>query len=418
MASTIAAITTGTGGVVTTADSSGDLSLLSGATTVVAVTSAGATVTGTLAASGAVTASTTLAVTGAITATAGINAPNTFGFKNRIINGGMVIDQRNAGAAVTANDAFPVDRFKLGFGNSTGAFSAQQTTTAPAGFINSVKYLTTTADVSLGATEYATLSQPIEGLNVADLAWGTASASTVTLSFWCRSSVTGTFGGALRNSNGTRSYPFTFAISVINTWEQKTITIAGDTSGTWLTTNGVGIYLNIGMGTGTTLSGTAGAWAGANYISATGAVNLIATLNADFYITGVQLEKGSTATSFDFRAYSTELAMCQRYLPAWSGLNSLGTGQSIGSTNCRFNLPLPVTARVSPTGVSVSSASHFATNNSAGTNLTGTAVTFLNAGTLSAWFDISVASGLTAGNASQVFATSSSALLYLTGCEL
>ena len=296
---------------------------------------------------------------GNVSVTGTLNTPNTFGFKNRIINGGMVIGQRNAGAAVTANEGFPVDRFKLGFGNSTGAFSAQQTTTAPAGFINSVKYLTTTADVSLGATEYATLFQPIEGLNVADLAWGTASASTVTLSFWCRSSVTGTFGGALRNSSGTRSYPFTFAISVIDTWEQKTITIAGDTSGTWLTTNGVGIYLNIGMGTGTTYSGTAGAWAGANYLSATGAVNLIATLNADFYITGVQLEKGSTATSFDFRDYGRELAMCQRYYQnSFAVGNVPGTSVAVKDSvtvtawsdgNAPFQGMFPVPMRVSPT---------------------------------------------------------------------
>ena len=207
------------------------------------------------------------------------------------------------------------------------------------------------------------MSQPIEGLNVADLAWGTASASTVTLSFWCRSSVTGTFGGALRNSNGTRSYPFTFAISVINTWEQKTITIAGDTSGTWLTTNGVGIYLNIGMGTGTTLSGTAGAWAGANYISATGAVNLIATLNADFYITGVQLEKGSTATSFDFRDYGRELAMCQRYCQAVTayplGNNLFNNISSSGGVH------LKATMRATPT--LSSGASFTVSGGSAGT---------------------------------------------------
>ena len=398
MTSTISALTTGGGGIVMSGDSSGDLSLLSGVNTVVAVTSSGVAVTGSL------------------------NTPNTFGFKNRIINGGMVIDQRNAGAAVTANDAFPVDRFKLAFGNSTGAFSAQQTTTAPAGFINSVKYLTTTADVSLGATEYATLTQPIEGLNVADLAWGTASASTVTLSFWCRSSVTGTFGGALRNSAGNRSYPFTFAISVINTWEQKTITIAGDTSGTWLTTNGVGIYLNIGMGTGTTLSGTAGAWAGANYISATGAVNLIATLNADFYITGVQLEKGSTATSFDFRDYGRELAMCQRYLPAFRNSSTTGvptriTGSAFNATTVESEFPFLVQSRTPPTGVVVSSAAHFGVGDGV-TNITVTSLTFGAATDISTYLNIGVASGLTTYRPVRMFCSNASGFFYLTGCEL
>jgi len=245
--------------------------------------------------------------------TPSINSVNTFGFKNRVINGAMVIDQRNAGVAVTTNDAFPVDRFKLSFANSTGAFSAQQTTIAPAGFSNSIKYLTTTADVSQATNEYATLYHVIEGLNTVDLAWGTVNAATVTISFWCRSSITGIFGGSLRNSGGTRSYPFSYTIFAANTWEYKTITVPGDTSGTWLTTNGAGIYINFGMGTGATLSGTADLWTSANYISATGTVNLLATLNADFYLTGVQLEKGPVATGFDFRDSASELQLCQRY---------------------------------------------------------------------------------------------------------
>jgi len=257
-------------------------------------------------------------------------------FVNRIINGDMRIDQRNAGAAVTTNDALPVDRFRLAFGNSSGAFSGQQTTTAPAGFVNSLKYTTTTADASLGATEYATLYQVIEGLNVADLAWGTASAATVTLSFWCRSSQTGTFGGSLRNSSGARSYPFSYSISVANTWEQKSVTIAGDTSGTWLTTNGIGVYINWSMGAGSTLSGTAGAWAAANYIGATGAVNLIATLNADFYITGVQLEAGTVASPFERRDYGREFDMCRRYYERFTNSGFYATGGAMYANQPRF----------------------------------------------------------------------------------
>ena len=284
---------------------------------------------------------------------------NNSSFTNRIINGGMVIDQRNAGAAVTTNDAFPVDRFRLSFANSAGAFSGQQTTTAPAGFVNSLKYTTTTADASLGATEYAILYQAIEGLNFADLAWGSASAATVTLSFWCRSSQTGTFGGSLRNSAGNRSYPFSYTISAVNTWEYKTITIAGDTSGTWLTTNGIGVYVSFGMGVGSTLSGTAGAWAAANYIGATGAVNLIATLNADFYITGVQLEKGSTATSFDYRPYGAELMLCQRYfqrLVAGGDYAAFSTGTVTSSSETflfnQFIVPMRSAPSVTPSTLS------------------------------------------------------------------
>jgi hypothetical protein len=246
------------------------------------------------------------------------------GFKNRIINGAMVIDQRNAGASVTvSSDVYTIDRWQA-VQSQASKYTVQQnaaSVTPPTGFIN---YLgaTSSAATSLGASDYFFLQQIIEGLNIADLAWGTANASTVTLSFWVRSSLTGTFGGSLANSSGNRSYPYTFSISSANTWEQKSITIAGDTSGTWLTTNGSGIKLRFGLGVGTTYSGTASAWAGANYFSATGATSVVGTNGATFYITGVQLEKGSTATSFDYRPYGTELALCQRYY--WQ----IGTGEA------------------------------------------------------------------------------------------
>jgi hypothetical protein len=213
---------------------------------------------------------------------------------------------------VTTTGAYPVDRFYIQ--NATdGAVSAQQDSSAPAGFVNSVKITATTADGTLTTTQNLQFIQAVEGVNVSDLAWGTANAKTVTLSFWVRSSLTGTFGGSLRDSAINRSYPFSYSISVADTWEYKTVTIAGDTSGTWLTTTGVGIYVNFGLGVGPDRSGTAGAWAGANYIAPTGAVSVIGTLNATWFITGVQLEVGSVATPFERRPYGTELALCQRY---------------------------------------------------------------------------------------------------------
>jgi hypothetical protein len=245
----------------------------------------------------------------------GAISPQT-GFKNRIINGGMTIDQRNAGASVTVNstaNTYSVDRF-YGVGQSAdGVFTLQQDTSAPVGFINSLKATVTTADASIGATQIYRISQSIEGQNTLDLGFGSANAKTVTVSFWVRSSLTGTFGGHLANSGFTRAYPFTYTISVADTWEYKTVTVAGDTSGTWLTTNGIGITVSFIMGMGSTYTGTANAWNAGLYFAPTGGTNVIGTLNATFYITGVQLEKGSTATPFEFRSIGTELGLCQRY---------------------------------------------------------------------------------------------------------
>ena len=247
-------------------------------------------------------------------ASGGVLAPISSVMRNRIINGAMTIDQRNAGAAISTGQGYAVDRWQA---DSTQAskINIQQnngSVTPPAGFVNYWGANVTNAySVTSGDTFY--FRQMIEGNNVADLAWGTANAATVTLSFWIRSSLTGTFGGAIKNSANNRSYPFTYTINSANTWEQKSITVAGDTSGTWLTTNGTGVRVVFNQGVGSSLLGTAGAWAGANYDGATGQVNLVGTLNATWYITGVQLEKGTQATGFEYRMYGAELANCQRY---------------------------------------------------------------------------------------------------------
>jgi hypothetical protein len=250
-------------------------------------------------------------------------------FKNRIINGAMQIDQRNAGASVTITDTsnltYTLDRWTA-YGSASSKFSVQQdagAVTPPTGFIDYFG-ATSLSAYSVVSGDSFTIQQAIEGLNVSDLGWGTANAKTVTLSFWVRSSLTGTFGGSLRNSGVTRSYPFSYTISSANTWEYKTVTIAGDTSGTWLTTNGIGIRLCFSIGSGSTFSGTAGAWAGSNFTSVTGATSVVGTNGATFYITGVQLEVGTQATTFTTAggSYGAELALCQRYFQLITGTNT------------------------------------------------------------------------------------------------
>lgn len=283
--------------------------------------------------------------------------PTSSYLRNRIINGDMRIDQRNAGASVAGSTSNPytVDRWQS-VSSLNSKYTIQQnaaSVTPPTGYIN---YLgaTSSSAYSVLTGDYFALQQIIEGLNVADLAWGTASAATVTLSFWVRSSLTGTFGGSLSNNGSTRSYPFTYTISSANTWEQKSITIAGDTTGTWLTTNGVGIRVGFSLGVGATYSGTAGAWAATNYISATGATSVVGTSGATFYITGVQLEVGSVATPFERRQYGQELMLCQRYYQRiGDGANVLFSGYATSSSDFYQSYTLQTEMRVSPTGTRV-----------------------------------------------------------------
>jgi len=283
-----------------------------------------------------------------------------FGFKNRIINGAMVIDQRNAGASVTpTSSGYSLDRWNLSL-SVASKFSFQQSTTAPTGFSNSLLF-TSLSSYSVGAGDLFLANQWIEGFNTADLMWGTANAKTVTLSFWVRSSLTGTFGGALNNGSSDRTYPFSYTISSANTFEYKTVTIAGDTSGTWLTTNGRGLGVWFSLGAGSTYSGTAGAWASANVYQPTGATSVVGTNGATFYITGVQLEKGSTATSFDYRPYTTELQLCQRYyyLHGSGSDQSIGDGSLFSATILMLNINFPVNMRTAPTLVQTTGTNYY-----------------------------------------------------------
>jgi len=287
-----------------------------------------------------------------MTTSDGVSSSGLYGFKNRIINGAMVIDQRNAGASVSiSSNTYTLDRYRS-LASGGGVYSVQQSSTAPAGFVNSMIMTVTTTAASPSATNYYALRQSIEGYNIADLNQGTANAKTFTVSFWVRSSLTGTFGGSVDN-DVDRSYPFSYTISVANTWEQKSVTITGCTDGTWVTTNGIGINLQFALGVGSSRAGTAGAWASGTYFSATGATNVMATNGATFYITGVQLEKGSTATSFDYRPFGTELQLCQRYYQQIgknpnTSYQGYGMGVAVSTTTVAVIVPLVVTMRASP----------------------------------------------------------------------
>jgi hypothetical protein len=262
----------------------------------------------------------------------GANLPNTFGFKNRIINGGMVIAQRGTSASPTSGGYFTVDRWRFGQASSYAASltpTISQSSVAPSGFANSFLYTNGTGAAPT-SPQLIAFDQYIEGLNCADLEFGSASAATVTVSFWVRASVTGTYAVSLANSDINRSYVATYTINAANTWEQKSVTIAGDTSGTWLKTNGIGIAVRFAVGGGSGVQTTAGAWQAGNFFTTSACTNLTATSGATFYITGVQLERGSTATSFDFRPYGTELALCQRYY--WKTYNQSAVPGSASSS--------------------------------------------------------------------------------------
>jgi hypothetical protein len=256
----------------------------------------------------------------------GIVSPDSSVFRNRIINGAMTISQRGVSPTIGGGGDYSVDRF---FNYYTGtAYTSVQSTVAPTGFKNSLLLTTTTASAS---PTYSFFGHKIEGLNCFDLGFGTAAALTVTLSFWVRSSVTGIYSIAIGNDDGNRAYAVQYTINTANTWEKKTMTVPGDTTGTWPTTNASCIFLRWNMGTSASsrLIST-GSWQVANADGATGSTGANTwanTLGATFYITGVQLEAGSTASSFEYRQYTTELALCQRYYYTSGDLTNPANGR-------------------------------------------------------------------------------------------
>jgi len=267
--------------------------------------------------------------------------------KNLIINGAMQVAQRGAGPYTqTALNQYGLDRFE-GTGTITSKFTFEQSSVAPAGFVNST-LITSLSAYSVLTGDFFVYRQRVEGLNCSNLGWGTASAKTVTLSFWVRSSLTGNFGGYFTNSGFNRSLPFSYTINSADTWEHKSVTVLGDTSGTWLTTNSIGIEVGFSLGAGATYSATANTWAGNFYCQPTGSTSVVGTSGATLYITGIQLEVGEQATPFEHRSYGDELARCQRYYEAWTGSGSIFVAVSSGDIP-RINGTWLVTKRANPT---------------------------------------------------------------------
>jgi hypothetical protein len=340
-------------------------------------------------------------------------AASPYVLKNRIINGDMRIDQRRAGASVTitTDSTYTLDRWMCEVSQAS-KFSVQQdaaAVTPPTGF-NDYLGVTSLSSYSVGTSDYFTVMQRIEGYNVADLDFGKATAKTITISFWVRSSLTGTFGGSIGNSAENRSYPFSYTISVANTWEQKTITIAGDTTGTWLTTSGRGLNVRFSLGMGSTFSATAGAWtATANIYSATGATSVVGTNGATFYITGVQLEVGTSATPFERRLYNQELANCQRYYyriyPNENNRPLSTSGQAYSTTGFIVTCQFPVPMRTRPTALEQSgTATHYAVLGAGTSAIACNSLIVYNAftSTILSVLEGSVASGLVSGNATSL----------------
>jgi hypothetical protein len=280
----------------------------------------------------------------------GLNIGQIGGTRNKIINGAMTIDQRNAGAAVTITTAsatqYLLDRWYLRAEAAAGSkVSVQRSSVAPAGFSNS-QLITSLSAYAIGASEHFATVQAVEGFNAADLSWGTASAKTITVSFWVRSSLTGLFSGFILNGAANRCFVFSYTINAADTWEYKTITIPGDTTGTWVTDNGLGLYLNFTVAAGSSVSGAAGSWSSTFNRSATGQTSLVGTSGATFYITGVQLEAGDTATPFEHRSYGAELALCKRY---YQRLRQGLAGRVESSTGIGGAMAFPVEMRAGPT---------------------------------------------------------------------
>lgn len=270
-----------------------------------------------------------------------------------IINGACSIAQR--GTSFTTTGSYPVDRFGIGYGVTGGTFTVSQDTASPSDFANSIKYLTGTA-ASAGSAEQAFIGYTFEGYSTSHLNFGTSDAKGITLSFWVRASVTGTYCVAFINNAFDRSYIAEYSISSADTWEYKTITVSGDTSGTWPgAVNTRSMLMRFDLGSGSSFNTTAGSWQAGNYRNTSSQTNLVNSASATWYITGVKLEVGSTATDFVHEDYGTMLRKCQRFYYQPTSAHYPGDNSNGGSSRIVYHFPTVMRAAPTVTLASVSS---------------------------------------------------------------
>jgi hypothetical protein len=234
--------------------------------------------------------------------------------RNLIINGAMQVTQRGTSFANPSDDTYSLDRMHI-FNSNDGATTITQDTTVPSGegFTQSIKFDCTTLDGTIAAGQYLTFNQRIEGYNNAVLGYGASGAKSITVSFYAKSNLTGTFCYSVRNGAINRAYIKEFSLTSANTWERISFTIPGETSGTWLTTNGIGSIHQISLSMGSTYHGTANQWNSSNVVATSNQVNFLSSTDNEFFLTGWQVELGDTATPFEHRSFGDELARCQRY---------------------------------------------------------------------------------------------------------
>jgi hypothetical protein len=409
---------TGVAGVQTTGGDDGALSLKVGplSTTVEALS---------ITSAGAATLASTLAVTGDLTA-------NNFAGRNKIIGGDFTTNpwQRGTSFSAIAHAAYSADRWVVGYTTSaaqTASKAADAPTAAQAGTFtqNCLSLAVTTADTSIAAGDYMILVQVIEGLNAASFGFGQAGTRYVTLSFWVKGTKTGIHCVQVANSAGNRSYVAEYTINSTNTWEYKTITIPVDTTGTWLYDTGIGLNVRFVLMSGTTHhTSSPNTWIAGNPLATSNQVNALDSTSNTFKIALVQLEAGSVATTFDARSVGTELALCQRYLPAYNssgdgtGFEGFAIGQVTGTTAGEVNYYFLVEPRVKPTGITVNDVARFQIYSVGSGVLQTSAVSFNTSSPRSCRVSCSFASNGVVGQVLEAASKHASAQILFTGSEL